>query len=52
MGDEVLNQSRLGAISFGKVADGKFILDDSHEFWVELQMGYLEVFYEREELNG
>ena len=32
MGDEALDQSILGAISFGKCVDGYFILDDSHEF--------------------
>ena len=31
MGDEVLDQSGLGAIFVGHDADGDFILDDSHE---------------------
>ena len=31
MGDEVLDQSGLGAIFVGHGADGDFILDDSHE---------------------
>ena len=30
IGDEVLDQSGLGAIFIGNGADGDFILDDSH----------------------
>ena len=30
LGDEVLDQSGLGAIFIGNGADGDFILDDSH----------------------
>ena len=30
MGEEVLDQSVLGATSFGNGADGDFILDDSN----------------------
>ena len=53
MGDEVLDQPGLGAIFFGHGSDGEFILDDSHECWVELQMVHLEVFfYESEEVDG
>ena len=32
MGGEALDQLGLGAIFFGKGADGDFILNDRHEF--------------------
>ena len=43
MGDDILDQSRLGAIFVGNGMDGDFILDYIHEFLVELQMGHLRV---------
>ena len=43
LGDEVLDLSGLGSIFIGHGAHGDFILDDSHEFLVELLVVHLEI---------
>ena len=43
LGDEVLDLSGLGSIFIGHGAHGDFILDDSHEFLVELLLVHLEI---------
>ena len=44
MSDEFLGQSVLGTIFVGHGVDGNLILDDIHEYGVELQMGNIQVF--------
>ena len=45
LGDEVLDMPGLGSIYIEYGVDGDFILDDSHEFLVDLLMGHLEILF-------
>ena len=45
LGDEVLDLLVLGAIFIGDYADRYFILDENHEYWLELLMVNLEILF-------
>ena len=45
LGDEVLDLSGLGAIFIGHGADGDFILDDSHELWLDILMVHIGILF-------